>query len=76
VIVAFSEAAEQPLDLDALAIGKEHLKTPRAQIAKSLHQDIRLVKGFALWKLVEQFEEWRVRARTSSRDIPIALAAV
>jgi len=48
VIVTFGKPEEQPLCLYALAIDQEHVESPWAQIAKPLHQYIRLMKGFSL----------------------------
>src|SRR6266852_2861423 len=57
VIVAFRKPEEEALHLHVLAVGEERLKPSGTEVAKSFHQDIRLMKRLALWHVGEQFED-------------------
>src|SRR5579883_2564079 len=73
MIVALGEPEEQAFHLDALAVCKKPLKASRAQIPKSLHEDVHLVEGFALWDFAEKFEYGAFRSGHHQWVLPFAL---
>src|SRR5258708_1353655 len=71
VLVSFGEPQEQTLHFYAAASDEQRAKPPRAEIAEPLHQNVRLVKGFALWHLVQQFEDRPLGRRHGQWPFPL-----
>src|SRR5271166_4193891 len=71
VRVPLGEPQEQALHFYVTAGDKQRLKSPRAEIAEPLHQNVRLMKGLTLRNLVEQFKNRSLRRRHGQWPFPL-----
>src|SRR5262245_57091640 len=73
MFVPVGEEEEQALHLDASASGEQRRKQLGSEIGQSLHKSICLLKAFAAWQFIKEFEYCALGARDGQRPVRLTI---